>query len=418
MSLIDSFILQYEKEYDYYAKVCRVAETQLDELLREAGIRAIVTSRAKSPSRLKDKLIQRNQEKQYKKEDDIYKDIVDLAGIRVALYFPDTNLEVDRIIKESFVLINEEIKFPKVGAVRKTGSRTSRFPGYVAVHYRVRLKEHLLERAIYHNANIEIQVASVLMHAWSEVEHDLVYKPLSGHLSDEEYAILDEINGLVLSGEIALERLKHAGVTRTAEGNKSYRNQYELAASMIDIYRSLTKDSSTDTHDFSNIGRVNILFDILQQINLNNPEQIKKLLVKILPNITPEVPIVESILSEILDEHSNVISIISKESDSLRYRLNNKKLFGNDFAILFFKKYESLTELLKERTIDIHNPNTTRRGREFKNDLPEGFMDHFSLIRKVRNRIAHGQGEISDETIFAYEKLDEMLKWFKNKKAS
>ena len=42
------------------------------------------------------------------------------------------------------------------------------------------------------------------MHAWSEVEHDLVYKPLQGTLSDEELAILDELNGLVLAGEIAL----------------------------------------------------------------------------------------------------------------------------------------------------------------------------------------------------------------------
>ena len=46
------------------------------------------------------------------------------------------------------------------------------------------------------------------MHAWSEVEHDLVYKPLAGDLSEEELAILDEINGLVLTGEIALERLQ------------------------------------------------------------------------------------------------------------------------------------------------------------------------------------------------------------------
>ena len=37
----------------------------------------------------------------------------------------------------------------------------------------------------------------MLMHAWSEVEHDLVYKPFSGNLSASELAILDEINGLV-----------------------------------------------------------------------------------------------------------------------------------------------------------------------------------------------------------------------------
>lgn len=52
------------------------------------------------------------------------------------------------------------------------------------------------------------------MHAWSEVEHDLVYKPLNGTLSEEELAILDELNGLVLAGEIALERLQIAGTAR------------------------------------------------------------------------------------------------------------------------------------------------------------------------------------------------------------
>ena len=64
------------------------------------------------------------------------------------------------------------------------------------------MREESLDRSQkkYTTARIEIQVASVLMHAWSEVEHDLVYKPLQGTLSDEELAILDELNGLVLAG--------------------------------------------------------------------------------------------------------------------------------------------------------------------------------------------------------------------------
>jgi ppGpp synthetase/RelA/SpoT-type nucleotidyltranferase len=63
----------------------------------------------------------------------------------------------------------------------------------------------------YAEARAEIQVASVLMHAWSEVNHDLAYKPLQGELSEDEYSILDELNGLVIAGEIALERLQRAG---------------------------------------------------------------------------------------------------------------------------------------------------------------------------------------------------------------
>ena len=60
----------------------------------------------------------------------------------------------------------------------------------------------------YAESLIEIQVASALMLTWAEVEHDLVYKPFSGELSYEECQILDELNGLVLAGEIALQRLQ------------------------------------------------------------------------------------------------------------------------------------------------------------------------------------------------------------------
>ena len=43
----------------------------------------------------------------------------------------------------------------------------------------------------YESARIEIQVASLIMHAWSEVEHDLIYKPMQGTLSEEELSILE-----------------------------------------------------------------------------------------------------------------------------------------------------------------------------------------------------------------------------------
>lgn len=137
-------------------------------------------------------------------------DIVDLSGVRVALYFPAEREEVGRIIKSLFVPVVEPKEFPTPGQP----TYEKRFSGYWATHYRVRLPEILLNESQkrYAEARIEIQVASVLMHVWSEVEHDLVYKPLQGQLSEEEYAILDELNGLALAGEVALERLPRAGV--------------------------------------------------------------------------------------------------------------------------------------------------------------------------------------------------------------
>src|SRR5262249_30897797 len=131
-----------------------------------------------------------------------------------------------------FVLTAPAKEFP---AQSSPPTYSKRFSGYWATHYRVQLRESSLNDAQkrYAEARIEIQVASVLMHAWAEVEHDLVYKPLQGNLSQDEYAILDELNGLVIAGEIALERLQRAGEARVASTGRLFNNHYELATYLL-----------------------------------------------------------------------------------------------------------------------------------------------------------------------------------------
>jgi len=206
MELIQKFISQYEEELDFYEALGKLAERRIKKYLKRAGIKAIVTSRAKDPVKLKYKVVERNKEKEYATLADIYEDIVDLAGVRIALYFP-TDLDfVDEVIRERFNVIKH-----KSHPDRETESNDNsdsaesaydkRFMGYRAEHYHVKLSNK------YSDAKLEIQVASVLMHAWAEVEHDLIYKATRS-VSEREYAIADIINGLVLAGEIALEQLK------------------------------------------------------------------------------------------------------------------------------------------------------------------------------------------------------------------
>src|ERR1051326_557017 len=222
MKVIDDFTKQYNKEFDFYQKLSQIVATKIEDQLFKRGIKAIVTHRAKRPDRLKDKLIQRDEEKKYKSVDDIYEDVIDLAGIRVSLYFPSEREIIDEVINELFNVVKTK-KFPNEAHIPKYEKR---FSGYWATHYRVKLKEENSTKR-YIDTIAEIQVASVLMHAWSEVEHDLVYKPYSGNLSKDETAILDEINGLVLSGEIALERLQSAMSERTKKQNE-IKDKYEL----------------------------------------------------------------------------------------------------------------------------------------------------------------------------------------------
>jgi ppGpp synthetase/RelA/SpoT-type nucleotidyltranferase len=89
LGLIEEFIARYTKEFDFYDQAGRLAARKLEGDLQAAGVRAIVTSRPKSIPRLMDKCQQRDKAHGgYKSVDEIYEDIVDLAGARVALYFP------------------------------------------------------------------------------------------------------------------------------------------------------------------------------------------------------------------------------------------------------------------------------------------------------------------------------------------
>lgn len=299
MNVKKRFLDQYLKEIDYYEKAAQICSDSCQSFLERSGLRAIVTYRVKRPDRLSEKLNKRQSRRQYTTIESIYEDIVDLAGVRIALYFPGDLEAIDRFIKSHFQV--KQIKtFPlsDYDPVTETGYHR-RFTGYHAAHYRVMLdpkycSEHDHK---YANALIEIQVASVLMHAWAEVEHDLVYKPLSGALSTDEYEILDELNGLVLSGEIALKRLQKAVQDRVKRMSVAFDNHYELASFLFD--RICQKCINTDEII---MGRVDQLYKFLSLSGLNTAEKLEPY-IEVLSYDYQKETIVEHILDEILLEH-------------------------------------------------------------------------------------------------------------------
>ncbi|MFR1832842.1 MAG: RelA/SpoT protein [Lachnospiraceae bacterium] len=274
MELINQFIEDYKKKLNYYDMAARLGAKLLEESLRSSGIRAMVTSRAKSPARLKTKVEQRNrkQEKPYQSILEIYEDIADLSGIRVSLYFPGDRDKADRVINTLFA-VREIRSFPNES---KPPTYNKRFSGYWANHYRVQMREEHLDakQKKYTQVRLEIQVASVLMHAWSEVEHDLIYKPLRGTLSEEELAILDELNGLVLSGEIALERLQAAGNKRIQSTSAAFSNQYDLASYLYNYLNSSPPSSDIRVR----MGNVELLFRLLNRLRLDRVQDLGKIL--------------------------------------------------------------------------------------------------------------------------------------------
>ncbi len=392
MDLIAQFVSRYRKEYDFYEQACRMTAQILDSNLQSAGVRAIVTSRAKNPTRLETKVRQREAKKSYAQVEDIYDDIVDLAGVRVALYFPAERDEVGRIIKALFNPVEEPKEFPTAALP----SYKKRFSGYWATHYRVRLPEKSLNdsQKRYADAKIEIQVASVLMHAWSEVEHDLVYKPVQGQLSLEEYAILDELNGLVLAGEIALERLQRAGELRISAHDRAYTNHYDLASSLLDLSRE--KLAGLNVHE-SVIGRVDLLFYLLKQLNLNTPEHLAKY-VSALHTDFELRPLAEQVIDQVLSEDParyevfDQVRILDVPFSDLEkpgsFRFTRSGAIG-EFISLWIE-YEALLRMLAtERGISTPSMPSMRIIRQL-DATPEDLRESAERLRRFRNQLVHG----------------------------
>jgi ppGpp synthetase/RelA/SpoT-type nucleotidyltranferase len=402
LDLISEFIARYRKEYDFYEQACRIVAQILDSNLQSAGIRAIVTSRAKNPTRLEAKVRQREAKSEYKSVEDIYDDIVDLAGVRVALYFPGEREEVGKIIRTLFLLVADPKEFPTTAQP----SYKKRFSGYWATHYRVRISDGSLNESQkrYTEARVEVQVASVLMHAWSEVEHDLVYKPLQGILSDEEYAILDELNGLVLSGEIALERLQRAGELRASTHGREYTNHYDLAASLLELTRDNLSGANLNE---AAIGRVDMLYHLLKATNLNTPDRLAQF-VKVLHSDFEKRPLSEQIIDQILAEDSARYAtferirlldapMISLTSDTSRTSQN--QAIGEFMALWI--EYEKLIRLLAANAgVDALGMPSMRLLTQVEG-IPQEALASADRLRRFRNQLVHGLEVPDSETIGA-----------------
>lgn len=386
MSIIDNFIKQYEKEYDFYKQLARLGHDVLETEIINRGIKALVSSRAKRVNRLKEKLLKRDQKENYKSKTAIEKDIVDLAGIRVALYFPSERQILGQVIDDLFEII-ETKDFPENPHKPK---HNKRFSGYWATHYRVKLRKSDDIDKRFTNSIFEIQVASVLMHAWSEVEHDLVYKPFSGKLSDEELAILDEINGLVLTGEIALERLQKA-ITERTEKQDEITDKYDLTNLMFNNYYNKFKNI--------NFGNTEYLANYLKAIQKIDTSQLAEAMKRVNQNIN------ESFSDQLFQ---NILAINKNQDNIKKYfsqiTSDKKKVSGFELFTKTWITFEKVITQLNEE-----NGNSNRKNfipnldivREVSK-LTLKDIEQIHRLRKVRNQMLHGYESFTNEKLEKY----------------
>lgn len=390
MSIIDNFIKQYEKEYDFFKQLARLGHDLLETEIINRGIKALVSNRAKRIDRLKEKITKWDQKKNYKSRKAIEDDIVDLAGIRVALYFPSEREIIGQVIGDLFEVVETKV-FPENPHKPKLNKR---FSGYWATHYRVKIKKSDEIDKRFTNTIFEIQVASVLMHAWSEVEHDLVYKPFSGDLSDDELAILDEINGLVLTGEIALERLQKA-ITERTKKQAEITDKYDLTNLMFYNYNNSFKNI--------NFGNTEYLANYLKAIQKIDTSQIAEAMNRINQNLNETFS----------DQLFQNILALNKNQDNLKKYFSQitndkKKVSGFELFTKTWIVFEKVISQLNEE-----NGNQNRKNfipnLEIVKDVSHLTQREYEQIRKlrnIRNHMLHGYESFPNEKLEeSYEQL-------------
>mgnify|MGYP006136826805 CR=1 FL=1 len=408
MDYIAEFIKRYRREFDFYDQAARLVAQQLDGRLQASGIRAMVTSRAKNPRRLEEKVRQRASTRSYDSVQAIYDDIVDLAGVRVALYFPAERTEVGKIVQDQFTLAAP----PKRFTGTSNPSYAKRFSGYWATHYRVHLREESLNEGVqrYVDARIEIQVASVMMHAWAEVEHDLVYKPLQGELSEDELAILDELNGMVLAGEIALERLQKAAEKKFAQADARFNNHYDLASFLFEATRRLQDTKGREPV----LGDVDLLFRLLLELQITTPDGLRPYLAALHPD-TERRPVAEQLIDQLVAANPSRYEVFTVIRTEERTSESPEKFYSSpeeantradaartlDYFLVQWIAFETfLAELAVLRGLDprgaaIPTPALLKSLQIFSSES----LDKLERIRRLRNRLVHGLDRPSPEVI-------------------
>ncbi|MEO0700171.1 MAG: RelA/SpoT domain-containing protein, partial [Pseudomonadota bacterium] len=122
--------------------------------------------------------------------EDVQSAVKDLAGVRIVLY---TDSDVDRLDHARLLFENFHIEWARTKFHYPVGkdAETSHFIGRNCV---VRLKEGrtvLPEYADFKGLRCEVQVQTILQHAWSETAHDTIYKsPELGNVGAHNVAAL------------------------------------------------------------------------------------------------------------------------------------------------------------------------------------------------------------------------------------
>lgn len=235
----------------------------------------------------------------------IIDDITDVVGCRIISYFED---DVEKIV----TIIKKEFDIDEENSINKKSMLESDKFGYLSYHLICKISERRLllpEYKKYKDIKFEIQIRSILQHAWAEIEHDIGYK-----------------SSLGIPKELRRKFSRIAGLLETADEN------FCEIKKAIEIYQEKIEK---DENEFF---QTDLNLNSLQLFTKENPIVVE--LDNYIANDVCKASLHDEIHQDRLSEYLNKLSYFNiKTIKELGSLLNSKKTTIKNFANKFLSEY-------------------------------------------------------------------------------
>lgn len=212
---MSEILISYDEKKDKFDSYALALKSLLNTLIQNAGIPIhSLDYRVKTRKSLEGKI---NKKKKYTSIDDI----TDIIGIRIITHYAD---DVDKIAE----LVESEFLIDKDNSIDKRITIDPEKFGYLSLHYIASLNETrtpLKEYETYKDIKAEIQIRSILQHAWAEIEHDIGYKSATG-LPNDIKRYFSRLSGLLEIADDEFIKIKEKITLRRQEVSIELENGY------------------------------------------------------------------------------------------------------------------------------------------------------------------------------------------------
>lgn len=232
-------------QYADIARVLRPMGVKIEQLIREimtaAGVKILdVTHRVKEQGSAVTKITESNGKY------NTYADLHDMLGARVITYLEG---DVERAVNA----LRSEFVVDETRSVDKQAVMDPDRFGYVSYHLVVKINEHrasLVEWTAFRDIYFEIQVRSILQHAWASIEHDLGYKPAAGLPADQKRAFA-RIAGLLETADREFNEVSRDVARRTREVDREIQEGRNLSVDRDSILALIASAEIIERADYA-----------------------------------------------------------------------------------------------------------------------------------------------------------------------